>query len=153
MITTFVTVIFIIASIFMVLVILLQAGRGGGLGTALGGGASQTVFGGAGGADLMARLTQGFAATFMLCAMFLAYSAAHSGSSYLKGKSSETEAAKADPNLEVDYEAIGPGALRLPEKGSLPSQLAGAKSPDSENDAAPDSDSAAPMSEPVPEDG
>jgi preprotein translocase subunit SecG len=114
--TTFVTIIFIIVSLFMVLAILLQAGKGGGLGSALGGGASQTVFGGGGGADFMAKLTQGFAATFMICAMYLAYASAHSGSDFLQRKSKELEDASrlASAGGEVDYERVGPNPLRLP---------------------------------------
>ena len=41
---TFVTIVFVADALVMVLSILLQSGKGGGLGSALGGGASQTVF-------------------------------------------------------------------------------------------------------------
>lgn len=113
--TTVVTIIFIVVALFMVLSILLQAGKGGGLGTALGGGASQTVFGGGGGADVLSRLTQGFAATFMICAIYLAYAAAHSGSNFLRSKSEEFDKqATQVAEGEVDYERIGPAPLRLP---------------------------------------
>ena len=55
---TFVTIVFVVVALVMVLSILLQSGKGGGLGSALGGGASQTVFGGSGGADFISKLTQ-----------------------------------------------------------------------------------------------
>ncbi len=114
--TTFVTIIFVIVALFMVLSILLQAGKGGGLGAALGGGASQTVFGGGGGADFMAKLTQGFAAAFMICAMYLAYASAHTGSDFLQRKSQEFEEASrlVSADGEVNYERVGPNPLRLP---------------------------------------
>ena len=113
---TFITVVFIVVSLFMILVILLQAGKGGGMGSALGGGASQSVFGGGGGADIMARITQGFAAAFMICAMYLAYASAHAGSDFLKDQSEDWEenAKLVDDEGEINYEAVAlPGARAL----------------------------------------
>ena len=52
--TTFITIVYVIGARVRGLSILLQAGKGGGRGSALGGGASQGVFGGGGGADLSA---------------------------------------------------------------------------------------------------
>ena len=111
--TTFVTIIFVIVSMMMILSILLQAGKGGGLGTALGGGASQGVFGGGGGADFMSKLTQGFAATFMISAMYLAYASAHAGSDFLE-ESDEGSAGLFEADEEVNYEKLGPRAQDLP---------------------------------------
>jgi preprotein translocase subunit SecG len=111
--TTFVTIIFVIVSLMMILSILLQAGKGGGLGTALGGGASQGVFGGGGGADFMSKLTQGFAATFMISAMYLAYASAHAGSDFLE-ESDEGSAEQFEDGDEVNYERLGPRPQQLP---------------------------------------
>lgn len=110
--TTFITIIYVIVATIMVLSILLQSGKGGGLGSALGGGASQTVFGSGGGADFMGKLTQGFAATFMISAMYLAYASAHAGSSFLEEEDKGT-AGLAEDGAEIDYEYL-PGALKLP---------------------------------------
>jgi preprotein translocase subunit SecG len=111
--TTFVTIIFVIVAMMMILSILLQAGKGGGLGTALGGGASQGVFGGGGGADFMSKLTQGFAATFMISAMYLAYASAHAGSEFLES-SDEGAADQLDSDGEINYERLGPRPQELP---------------------------------------
>jgi preprotein translocase subunit SecG len=111
--TTFITIIFVIVSFMMILSILLQAGKGGGLGSALGGGASQGVFGGGGGADFMSKLTQGFAATFMISAMYLAYASAHAGSEFLES-SDEGAAQELDADAEINYERLGPRAQELP---------------------------------------
>ena len=110
--TTFVTIIFVIVSLVMILAILLQSGKGGGLGSALGGGASQGVFGGGGGADFMSKLTQGFAATFMITAMYLAYASAHAGSDFLEESDQGQEQFASDE--ETDYERIGPAPQPLP---------------------------------------
>jgi preprotein translocase subunit SecG len=116
--TLFVEIVYVFITVVMILVVLLQAGRGGGLGTALGGGASQGVFGGGGGADFLAKLTQGLAAGFMICAVYLAYASAHTGSSRLQAESDETQVELFDEDEAVDYERVGEGTpLPLPEPG------------------------------------
>jgi len=67
-----VTVVHVVVCIFLILVILLQAGKGGGMGAGLGG-ASQTVFGGRGSQTFLGRLTSISAAIFMLTSVWLAY--------------------------------------------------------------------------------
>lgn len=69
---TFITVIYVLVCIFLILVVLLQAGRGGGMGAAFGG-SSQTVFGGAGAGNFLQRLTVASATLFMLLSATLAY--------------------------------------------------------------------------------
>jgi preprotein translocase subunit SecG len=69
---TFLTVLYVVVCIFLITVVLLQAGRGGGMGAAFGG-SSQTVFGGAGAGNFLTRLTVVMAALFMLLSATLAY--------------------------------------------------------------------------------
>jgi preprotein translocase subunit SecG len=76
---TFVTVIHVTVCIFLILVILLQAGKGGGMAGLGGGGGSQTVFGGRGSQSFLGRVTSVSAAVFMLTSVWLAY---HSSKSY-----------------------------------------------------------------------
>ena len=112
---TFLTVIYILVALTMVLAILLQSGKGGGMG-AMGGAASQTVFGGGGSADFMTKLTQFCAAAFMVLAMYLAYASSHSGSDFLQDNSEEDEMAKfqAKDGEEVNYEKFSPRSQTLP---------------------------------------
>jgi preprotein translocase subunit SecG len=70
---TFLSIIYVFVCLFLILVVLLQSGKGGGLGSALGGGASQQIFGGAGAGNLLTRLTSSFAFTFMVLSVWLAY--------------------------------------------------------------------------------
>src|SRR5215813_384068 len=70
--TTFLTIVYVIVCVFLILVVLLQAGRGGGMGAAFGG-SSQTVFGGAGAGNFLTRLTVIMAAMFMILSASLAY--------------------------------------------------------------------------------
>jgi preprotein translocase subunit SecG len=65
-------VLHVVVSLFLVLVVLLQQGKGGGL-SGLGAGAATQVFGGGGGGNFMTRLTAVCATIFMLTSMTLAY--------------------------------------------------------------------------------
>ncbi|NUP05110.1 MAG: preprotein translocase subunit SecG [Polyangiaceae bacterium] len=71
MLHSFLNVVHIFVCLFLILVVLLQQGKGGGLG-GLGGGATQ-VFGGRGAGNFMTRLTAICATIFMLTSMLLAY--------------------------------------------------------------------------------
>lgn len=70
---TFISIVYIFVCLFLILVVLLQSGKGGGLGSAFGGGASQQIFGGAGAGNLLTRLTAGFAFAFMALSVWLAF--------------------------------------------------------------------------------
>jgi preprotein translocase subunit SecG len=56
---------------FLMFVVLLQQGKGGGMGAAFGGGATQQVFGGRGAGNILTRATAICAATFMLTSVSL----------------------------------------------------------------------------------
>ncbi len=64
--------IYIVICIALIVVILLQSGKGAGLGAAFGG-ASQTVFGSAGRASFLTKTTAALAGVFMLIAIALAW--------------------------------------------------------------------------------
>ena len=88
-IVTIVNVIHVMACVFLILVVLLQQGKGG-VGSAFGGSASQQVFGGRGAGDLLTRLTAITAAVFMTTSIVLAY-VASAGDRSLKASAVETE--------------------------------------------------------------
>ncbi len=67
---TFVTVVHVITCVLLVLVVLIQAGKGAEISTSLGG-SSQTVFGTSGGANFLTRFTSSAAAVFMITSMVL----------------------------------------------------------------------------------
>jgi preprotein translocase subunit SecG len=66
------TAVYVFICFVLLLVILLQQGKGGDMASAFGGGSSQTAFGARGGATLLAKITAGFAVLFMLGALGLA---------------------------------------------------------------------------------
>lgn len=85
---TFLSILHIVICLFLILVVLLQQGKGGGLGGAFGG-AGQQVFGGRGAGNFMTRLTWISAALFIVTSVSLAYLAS-SGDRDLKSRSQQT---------------------------------------------------------------
>jgi preprotein translocase subunit SecG len=68
----------ILVAMTLILVVLLQVGKGGSIGAAFGGGgSSQTLFGSRGPATFLSRLTTAAAAIFMLTSLSLAYISSH----------------------------------------------------------------------------
>ncbi len=83
---TLTTVIHIFVSLLMVVVVLLQVGKGATIGSTFGGGASsQTIFGSAGPATLLTKITIGCAVVFMLTSMYLTYLSGKVRSSSIMG--------------------------------------------------------------------
>lgn len=68
---TFLYVLYVMVCLFLIMVVLLQAGRGG-MGAAFGG-SSQTVFGSSGAGNFLTRLTVISAALFMILSAALTY--------------------------------------------------------------------------------
>lgn len=67
-----VVVVHILACIALIMIVLLQTGRGAEMGAAFGG-ASQTLFGGTGGTTFLSKLTTAAAVIFMLTCLGLSY--------------------------------------------------------------------------------
>jgi preprotein translocase subunit SecG len=67
--------------IALIVIVLLQAGKGAEIGASFGAGSSQTVFGAGGGKDFMSKLTASAAIIFMLTSLTLAYFYGQPGSS------------------------------------------------------------------------
>jgi len=76
-----VTSIHIVVCIGLIIVVLLQTGKGADMGAAFGGGSSSTVFGSSGAGNFLTRLTTGMAVVFMLTSLTLGYFAGHRPSS------------------------------------------------------------------------
>lgn len=72
MLQTLLSIVHVLVCLFLILVVLLQQGRGGGIGPSLGG-ASAQVFGGRGAGNILTRITAACAVIFMATSMSLAY--------------------------------------------------------------------------------
>jgi preprotein translocase subunit SecG len=71
--TTFLVVLHVIVSIFLIAVVLLQRGKGAEIGAVFGGGASSTVFGSRGAGNFLTKLTTASAVIFMGTSLSLSY--------------------------------------------------------------------------------
>ncbi len=71
----FVIVIHIIVCIALIMVVLLQTGKGADMGAAFGGGGSNTLFGATGASTFLSKMTTAAAVIFMLTSLILAYMA------------------------------------------------------------------------------
>jgi preprotein translocase subunit SecG len=92
---------YVLACLVLMIVILLQQGKGGDIANAFGGGASQAVFGARAGATVLTKVTTGLSAAFMVLALVLAVWGARGTSSVVGG---------------VD----GPAAPQLPAAATAP---------------------------------
>jgi preprotein translocase subunit SecG len=110
----FLKILHIAVAVFLILVVLLQTGKGAEMGAAFGG-SSQTLFGGAGPAGFMAKLTTTAAVGFMLTSLTLAYMS--STSSRSSGIEIPTTQAPAPVSGETLPEAVTPEAA-APEEAT-----------------------------------
>lgn len=76
---TLIVILHVIVSVALILVILLQTGKGSDIGAVFGGGSSQTLFGSTGPTSFLSKLTAGAAIIFMLTSLFLAYFSGRGG--------------------------------------------------------------------------
>jgi preprotein translocase subunit SecG len=93
---TFVTVIHVLTCILLVLVVLIQSGKGAEISTSFGG-SSQTVFGSSGGANFFTRFTSTAAAIFMVTSVVLTLMSGQNRKSVFEGSSSSTAARSTAP--------------------------------------------------------
>src|SRR5688572_8400335 len=84
-------VLHVAACAFLILVVLLQPGKSGGLG-AFGGGAAQQVFGGRGATTILTKITWWTAGVFFVTSVTLAYLSSSTGDSLEKHGASEAPA-------------------------------------------------------------
>lgn len=74
---TAIAVLHVVVSIALILIVLLQTGRGSEIGAAFGSGSSQTLFGSSGSSGFMTKLTTIVVVIFMVTSLILAYFYSH----------------------------------------------------------------------------
>lgn len=94
--TTVLIIIHILACLALILVVLLQAGKGASMGAAFGG-SSQTVFGSAGAATFLAKMTTAVALVFILTSLGLAIFGGKGGPASVMNEGPATPPAQTAP--------------------------------------------------------
>jgi preprotein translocase subunit SecG len=122
---TFLTVLHLMVCVFLIIVVLLQAGKGGGMGIAFGGsGGSQTVFGSSGAGNFLTRLTAVTAFLFLVTSLGLAHYSSQQDSKRLQRlaerkaeekKGDDARATKLKDELQKARDSAKPaGSAELP---------------------------------------
>jgi preprotein translocase subunit SecG len=101
----------VLACLVLILIVLLQAGKGANMGAAFGG-SSQTVFGSSGAGTFLGKLTAGIAVLFMLTSLTLTYTASHRSSSLIGQQKA--------PVTQQTIPVTNPDATKLPAMPSAP---------------------------------
>jgi preprotein translocase subunit SecG len=96
---TLVTILHVVVSLALILIVLLQTGKGAEMGAGFGGGSNQTIFGSRGAASFLSKVTTGAAIMFMLTSLTLAYLTSRQNSSVISAapRRSAAPAAPAAP--------------------------------------------------------
>jgi preprotein translocase subunit SecG len=108
---TFVTIVHVLLCVFMIFVILLQPGKDAGMGSALGGGAATSAFGGRGATTFLTKVTGVCAALFFLTSL---------GLSFVGMRSSVAAGAVAPAAAPAGTPEPGPTSTGAPPAGQIP---------------------------------
>src|ERR1700687_5185841 len=121
---TLVTILHIIACLFLISVVLLQQGKGADMGAVFGG-SSSTIFGSGGAGNFLTRLTTIMAVVFMLTSLTLTYTGARRMGSTVfdSAPSPEPPPWKAPPQPQGKPAQVEPGA-QAPAQAPAPAPAA-----------------------------
>jgi len=75
--SVFLVILHVIVCLALIMIVLLQTGKGADMGAAFGGGSSQTLFGSTGASTFLSKATTIAAVVFMLTSLALAYLSSH----------------------------------------------------------------------------
>ena len=124
-----ITVIHILVSLGLILVVLLQTGKGAEMGAVFGG-SSATIFGSSGAGNFLTRLTSGMAIVFMITSLALGYFAGHRTSSTIfENRSPAVEPRPATPPPSPSKQEVAPGTgSQVPATPAAPQDTQSQKS-------------------------
>ncbi len=125
--TVFLTILHIVVCVTLILIVLLQAGKGANMGAAFGG-SSQTVFGSSGAGTFLGKLTAAVAIIFMLTSITLTYTASRKPSG-LMDKASVPATRQAAPVAPKPTTSPVAPAAPVPAPGAATQAPAAAPAP------------------------
>ncbi len=108
------SILHLVVAIGLILIVLLQSGKGSDIGAAFGGGSSQTVFGGRGAATFLSKMTTAFAILFMVTSLVLTILSAKRAGSTIVGEDAPTPAAQTAPAAPAAPAPSTPAAPSAP---------------------------------------
>jgi preprotein translocase subunit SecG len=103
-------VVHVVVSVALIMIVLLQTGKGADMGAAFGGGGSQTLFGSTGASTFLSKATTGAAIIFMVTSLGLAYLSSHR-----TGDSIITDAPAVEQQLPTEQTIPGDTSANQPE--------------------------------------
>ena len=107
-------IIHVIVCVALIMIVLLQTGKGADMGAAFGGGSSQTLFGSTGASTFLSKATTIAAVVFMFTSLVLAYLSGH--------QTRESIISDVEPPIEQSIPAQIPPALPEENPASTPDQ-------------------------------
>jgi len=105
MISAIVIAIHVFACVALILIVLLQAGKGAEMGVSFGGGSSQALLGSSGETPMIGKITTAIAIIFMLTSLSLAYMSGHPKSKSVMDKSMPVKAQTAEGEKKAETPA------------------------------------------------
>ena len=133
--TIFLTTLHVMVCLILIIVVLLQRGKGAEIGAVFGGGASTTIFGSRGAGNFLTRLTTGAAIVFMATSLLLAYFARERAATSVFDEGSPPAAEEpaseggASPEGAGGFQEVPPTPLELPAPTQPPPGEAPAPTP------------------------
>jgi preprotein translocase subunit SecG len=103
-------VVHVVVCVALIMIVLLQTGKGADMGAAFGGGGSQTLFGSTGASTFLSKATTGAAIIFMVTSLGLAYLSSHR-----TGDSIITDAPAVEQQLPTEQPTPGDTSTNQPE--------------------------------------
>jgi preprotein translocase subunit SecG len=131
MFTTLVLIIHVIVCIALILIILLQSGKGADIGAVFGGGSSQTVFGSTGASTFLSKVTIGAAVVFMVTSIILTYFSGRGGMVTESSIVTEQPATQAPMKPPVPATEASPPVEGTSQTQSVPKSTESAPAPTS----------------------
>jgi len=118
---TLLVILYIFVCVFLILVVLVQQGRGADLAGAFGGGGSQQTFGPRGATTFLHKLTTGFFVAFIVLALALAVVESRPHTSVIKGGPKNP---RAQQKVPATFPAPAPATSSAPATTSAPAPAA-----------------------------
>jgi preprotein translocase subunit SecG len=133
--STLIIIVHIVVAVALILIVLLQTGKGADMGAAFGGGGGQTLFGATGASTFLSRLTTVAAIVFMLTSLSLAYLSSHRSSTSVMTEMTPPAAEQTAPQIPVEGKPV---PSEIPVEGEeVPAETPVAEKADSETTTPP----------------